>query len=101
MIHTIEQVTGMSVPTQVIDRRAIDLALPISNPEKAYQELRWKASRTLHESIGNTWKFLSRVRSDVAQKKNPRVLHFLPYFPPHAGGVEMYAQEWAENYTLE
>ena len=30
----------------------------------------------------------------------PRVLHFLPYFPPHPGGIEMYAREWAENYVM-
>ena len=28
-------------------------------------------------------------------------MHFLPYFPPHSGGVEMYAKEWAENYVKE
>lgn len=30
----------------------------------------------------------------------PRALHFLPYFPPHPGGIEMYAREWAENYVI-
>ena len=30
-----------------------------------------------------------------------RVIHFLPYYPPHIGGVEMYAKEWAENYIKE
>jgi hypothetical protein len=25
----------------------------------------------------------------------------MPYFPPHSGGVEMYAKEWAENYIKE
>ena len=31
--------------------------------------------------------------------KKFRVIHFLPYFPPHSGGLEMYAKEWAEKYV--
>ena len=31
--------------------------------------------------------------------KKFRVLHFVPYFPPHSWGLEMYTKEWAENYV--
>ncbi|NRH20794.1 glycosyltransferase family 4 protein [Candidatus Gracilibacteria bacterium] len=34
-----------------------------------------------------------------SDKKNPRVMHFVPYFLPHQGGLEMYVKEWAENYV--
>jgi len=28
-----------------------------------------------------------------------RVMHFTPYFPPHAGWLEMYVQEWSSQYV--
>lgn len=34
-----------------------------------------------------------------SDKKNPRVMHFVPYFLPHQGWLEMYVKEWAENYV--
>lgn len=100
LISVTEKITEKEVPVEVIPRRSIDLAIPISNPEKAERELQWSAKRTIEESIENTWKFLSRVRKQENSHKKPRVMHFLPYFPPHSGGVEMYAKEWVENYVL-
>jgi len=43
----------------VIAKRAVDLAIPISNPEKAEKELGWKATHTIEESIKNTYNFLA------------------------------------------
>lgn len=34
-----------------------------------------------------------------SNKKKPRVIHFVPYFLPHPGWIEMYVKEWAENYV--
>lgn len=101
LIQVTGEITTKKIPTEVIARRGIDLAIPISNPSKAEKELTWKATRTIEESIKNTWKFLSHVRKQESESKKPRVMHFLPYFPPHSWGVEMYAKEWAENYIKE
>ncbi len=96
-----EEVTEKKIETQAIERRSIDLAIPISDPSKAQKELSWEAKRTLDQSVRNAYKFLSNVRQKESHTKKARVMHFLPYFPPHSGGVEMYAKEWVENYILE
>lgn len=75
--------------------------MPTSNPEKAQKELSWSSTRTIRESIENTYRFLSQKRKKEGSLEKSRVIHFVPYFPPHSGGVEMYAKEWAENYTKE
>jgi UDP-glucose 4-epimerase len=62
LINITQEVTGKHVPTTITPRRAIDLAIPVSNPEKAEKELFWKAKRTLKESVANAYKFLSRFR---------------------------------------
>lgn len=98
LITTTEEIIGWKIPVDVIPRRKIDLAIPISNPSKAQKELWWKAKTSLKESIENAYKFLRKKR-EQAWWKQKRVVHFVPYFPPHAGWLEMYAKEWAENYT--
>ncbi len=101
LVDITEKVIGKSLPTEVIAKRSVDLAIPISNPKKAEKELNWKATRTIEESIKNTYIFLSSIRKIEKNTEKKRVLQFLPYFPPHSGWVEMYAKEWAENYVRE
>ncbi len=101
LVDITEKVIGKPLPTEVIAKRVVDLAIPISNPEKAEKELGWKATRTIEESIKNTYTFLSSIRKIEKNTEKKRVLQFLPYFPPHSGWVEMYAKEWAENYVRE
>lgn len=84
LIAVTEDVTGSPISTEVIPRRGIDLATPTSNPEKAMRELGWKGARTVRESIENTYKFLSQKRKKEHNTKQSRVVHFVPYFPPHA-----------------
>ena len=31
-------------------------------------------------------------------QKTPRIIQFVPYFPPHTGGVEQYAADLAKNF---
>lgn len=98
LITVTETIIKKDIPVEVIQRRSIDLALPISNPTKAQKELDWVAKTSLETSIKNAYNFLKRKREQGTGKQK-RVLHFVPYFPPHAGGLEMYAKEWAENYA--
>jgi UDP-glucose 4-epimerase len=62
LISATELVTGKEISIETISRRSIDLAVPISNPEKAKQELQWEARRTLRESIENSYRFLKEKR---------------------------------------
>ncbi len=101
LIEMTEKVTEKKIGVEIIERRSIDLAIPISDPSKIQREFSWKAKRTLDESIKNAYKFLLNVRKNESDTKKSRVMHFLPYFPPHSGWVEMYAKEWVENYIIE
>lgn len=85
LVDITEKVIGKSLPTEVIAKRSVDLAIPISNPKKAEKELNWKATRTIEESIKNTYIFLSSIRKIEKNTEKKRVLQFLPYFPPHSG----------------
>lgn len=98
LLSVTEKVIDKKIPTETIPRRSIDLAIPISNPEKAKRELDWSTKIPLEESIKNSYAFLRKKR-EQANRKQKRVVHFAPYFPPHPGWLEMYAKEWAENYT--
>lgn len=98
LISATEEVVWSGIPVEIIPKRAIDLAVPISNPTKANRELGWKPKRQLVNSIQNAYSFLLHKRKREWHEKKYRVVHFLPYFPPHPGWVEMYAKEWAENY---
>lgn len=100
LITTTEEIIEKAIPVEVIPRRNIDLATPISNPKKAETELGWTAKVSLRESIENAYTFLKKKRDQNIWKQK-RVVHFVPYFPPHAGWLEMYAKEWAENYAKE
>lgn len=99
LIQQTEAVTWIPVPTEVIPRRSIDLATPISNPSKVEKDFTWKAKTTIQDSIRHAYAFLSRVRGENNPSKWKKIAHFVPYFPPHSGWVEMYVYEWASNYV--
>lgn len=99
LIKVVEEITGEKLPTEIIARRNIDLAIPISNPEKAERELGWKAKVSTLDSMKNAYNFLLSARKKNEATKRERVVHFVPYFDPHSGWLEMYAKEWAENYV--
>lgn len=99
LIWIVESITQEKLSTEIISRRIIDLAIPISNPSKAEKELWWKASIKTFDSMNNTYMFLLNYRKKNENLKKQNVVHFIPYFPPHSWWLEMYTKEWAENYV--
>jgi UDP-glucose 4-epimerase len=77
--------TGEKLPTEIIARRNIDLAIPISNPQKAERELGWKSKISTYDSMKNAYNFLLNKRIKTENTKRERVVHFVPYFDPHSG----------------
>ncbi|WP_227394775.1 UDP-glucose 4-epimerase GalE [Jeotgalibacillus aurantiacus] len=59
MIHVFQQVTGIPIPYQIVDRRAGDIAECFANPKKAEKHLEWKAVRTLSDMCRDTWRWQS------------------------------------------
>lgn len=62
IINTFERVNNIPVPHQIAPRRAGDLPVSYSNPEKAAKLLGWKAEKTLEDMCRDSWNW---------QQKNP------------------------------
>jgi UDP-glucose 4-epimerase len=68
MVRAFEQVSGQSVPYQIVGRRPGDIAECWSDPAKAALELGWKAERGLPEMMADTWRWQSRNPQGYASK---------------------------------
>lgn len=62
MVKAFEAVNGISVPYQLSERRAGDIAVCYSDPKKAFEQLGWKTERNLDQMMKDTWHW---------QKNNP------------------------------
>jgi UDP-glucose 4-epimerase len=57
MLKAFEQVSGLSIQSQIVPRRAGDVAACYANADKAAKSLGWVASRLLDDMYRSTWKF--------------------------------------------
>lgn len=57
IIHTFEKVNELTIPFDIVERRAGDAAECYSVPEKAEKELGWKAERGLEQMCRDSWNF--------------------------------------------
>ena len=57
MIKAFEQASGLSIQSQIVPRRAGDVAACYAKADKAANSLAWVASRTLDDMCRSTWKF--------------------------------------------
>ncbi|MFF5993415.1 UDP-glucose 4-epimerase GalE [Lysinibacillus sp. KU-BSD001] len=57
LVKAFEEVTGVKVPYQIMERRPGDLATVYANVSKAEKELNWKAKRTIKEMCRDAWRF--------------------------------------------
>lgn len=62
IVAAFEKVSGISVPYKILPRRAGDIAKCWSDPQKAFDELGWKAQLGLNDMVGDAWAW---------QTKNP------------------------------
>jgi UDP-glucose 4-epimerase len=62
IIRSFEEVTGVSIPYEVVGRRPGDIAVCYADPSLAATELGWTATRSLDEMCADGWRW---------QKKNP------------------------------
>ncbi|VVM73648.1 UDP-glucose 4-epimerase GalE [Pseudomonas fluorescens] len=59
IIHSFEDVTGISIPYHFAPRRAGDIAQCWADPSKAGRDLGWYAQRNLEQMIIDTWRWQS------------------------------------------
>lgn len=52
-----EQACGQQIPYEIVPRRPGDVAESWSDPTRAHERLGWRATRTLREIAGDTWRW--------------------------------------------
>lgn len=57
LIHTFEQVTGLSVPIKLAARRDGDVASSYADVRKAKSELNWSAEADLYQMLSDAWRW--------------------------------------------
>lgn len=59
MVAAFEQASQQPVPYQIAPRRSGDIAACYANPEKALNELGWKAEKGLDDMVSDSWRWQS------------------------------------------
>ena len=62
LVHAFEEVSGVTIPYVIEERRPGDIAVCYSDPGKAKRELGWKAELDIYDMCRDSWNW---------QKKNP------------------------------
>ena len=57
MVKAFEKATGKKVPYKIAPRRAGDIATCYADPKKAFEELGWKAEKTLEDMCLDSWNY--------------------------------------------
>lgn len=57
MVKAFEKASGKNVPYKIVDRRAGDIAECYANPEKAANDLNWKAKFDLDKMCEDSWRW--------------------------------------------
>ena len=57
VVKTYEEVTGKSIPYEIVDRRAGDVAANWADVSKAENELGWKTTRDLADMCADSWRW--------------------------------------------
>ena len=60
MVAAFEKASGKTVPYAITDRRAGDIAACYANPDKALNELGWKAEKVLEDMVSDAWRWQSQ-----------------------------------------
>lgn len=60
MVKAFEKASGRPVPYKIAPRRAGDIAACYADPQKAFQELGWKAEKGLEEMVADGWRWQSQ-----------------------------------------
>ncbi len=60
IVDAFERVTGRPINYKIVGRRAGDLAECFANPDRALQELGWRAEKNLDDMVADTWNWQSK-----------------------------------------
>lgn len=68
MVKAFEQACGKSINYQIVDRRPGDIASCYANPEKAQNELNWRATHSLEDMANSSWLWQSSNPNGYGQE---------------------------------
>ena len=71
IIKTTENVSGRSIPYEVIGRRAGDISTSLADPNKANQRLGWRADRGLEVMLTDSWNWQAKHPNGFGQPDPP------------------------------
>ncbi len=71
VIKTAENVSGQSIPFDVVGRRQGDIATSLADPSKANEMLEWRADRNLEAMLRDAWNWQSRHPNGYADQSEP------------------------------
>lgn len=60
LINTVQEVSGVRIPYEIIGRQPGDVATLIADPRHIEKEWGWRTSRDLYAMCGDAWRFQSR-----------------------------------------
>ncbi|MBR4889446.1 MAG: GDP-mannose 4,6-dehydratase, partial [Clostridia bacterium] len=60
ILHTFEEIIDREIPYVIGDRRPGDIAECYADPKKAYEELGWRAERSLRDMCEDSWRWQSQ-----------------------------------------
>lgn len=67
VIHAYEKACGKQLPYKIYERRAGDAAITYCDASKAYNELGWKAEKTLDDMCADSWRWQSNNPDGYAE----------------------------------
>ena len=60
MIALVEQISGMHIPYELIERRVGDLSIVFADAAKLTKKSSWQSKRSLFVSVKSAWDFIKR-----------------------------------------
>lgn len=67
ILSAFEKASGVKIPYKILARRPGDIAECWSNPQKALDDLGWKAELNLHDMVSDAWKWQSNLPKDFTE----------------------------------
>jgi UDP-glucose 4-epimerase len=60
LIHSFAKAAGKEIPYRIVDRRPGDVASCYATADKAFDELSWKAKKTINDACEDSWRWQSK-----------------------------------------
>ena len=67
ILSAFEKASGIKIPYTILKRRPGDIAKCWSNPQKALDELGWKAELSLQDMVSDAWRWQSNIPKDFIE----------------------------------